>query len=127
MTNREFSEASHGPADTDGPSVDELRQSLRTRRINPAEGFHYREKARVTDHEVHEGKPVNDGSRGEISEADMAEWIKTASTRQLRQAPDLRSYVDQRDMATGEVIRTYADGRSEAVAEEDRGRRSRPV
>ncbi|MFE3862066.1 hypothetical protein ACFXPT_16730 [Streptomyces goshikiensis] len=127
MTNREFNETTFGPADPDGPSVDELRRSVRTRRINPGEGFHYREKARVTDHEVHEGKPVNDGSRGEVSEADMAEWLKTASTRQLRQAPDLRSYTEHRDMATGEVIRTYADGRSEAVAEEDRGRRSRPA
>ncbi|PWK67190.1 hypothetical protein BCL76_10995 [Streptomyces sp. CG 926] len=125
MTNREFGETTYGPATPEGPSVDDLRRHGRS---TPGSSFTHREKARVTDHAVTAGEVVNDATRGEVSEADMAEWLEAATARQRENAPDLRSFVERRDPMTGEVIRTYmADGRSEAMAEQDRGRRSRPL
>ncbi|MFI5640317.1 hypothetical protein ACIA8H_23320 [Streptomyces goshikiensis] len=124
MTNREFGELSNSPADPDDPSVDDLIQALRKQAANPAENFAYRSgPVRPTDHEVFQGEWVNDGSGGEVTEAEMAKFLKTATARQLRQAPDTRSCVEHRDAVTGETIRTYSDGRAEAVAEQ--GRRSR--
>ncbi|KOU97415.1 hypothetical protein ADK91_32815 [Streptomyces sp. XY511] len=123
MTNRNFGETTYGPATPEGPSVDDLRRSSRS---TPGETFSYREKARVTDHAVTDGAVVNDGTHGEISDADMEAFRQSATARHRAQAPDLRSYTERRDPVTLEVIRTYADGRAETVADEDRGRRSRP-
>ena len=115
MSNREFGEIVQGPMTEDGPSVDDLRAQMYGGQV--AGRYSYRGDRTPQDSAVVRGKA--EAGDGTLTDEDVAEIRKTAgigaANRHKVQAA--KAYTDRRDPLTGEVIRTYEDGRTEIVDE----------
>ncbi|QDI68790.1 hypothetical protein CD934_08905 [Streptomyces calvus] len=115
MSNRNFGEAVQGPMTPDGPSVDDLRAEMYGGQV--AGRFTYREGRTPLDSAVIRGESVP--GDGTMTEDQAAEIRKAAGigAENHHQARAAESYSEHRDPTTGQAIRTYADGRTEAVDE----------
>ncbi|MEV5009151.1 hypothetical protein [Streptomyces sp. NPDC055692] len=115
MSNRNFSEAVQGPRTPDGPSVDEIRAEMHGGQV--AGRFFYRQGRTPLDSAVVRGESIpGDGTMTD----DQADEIRKAAgigRANLHTLQASESYMDRRDPTTGEVIRTYGDGRTEVVDE----------
>ncbi|MFI9117887.1 hypothetical protein ACIGW0_00510 [Streptomyces bikiniensis] len=106
MTNDEFGEMTNGPTTPDGPTVDELRKMRRGYTVSPN-----RADRAGAAHAVVDGVFVRDGSGGAVAE-DEAQAIRRAKAA-ASERTDPRSFTEYRDRVTGQVVRTYEDGRTE--------------
>ncbi|MEU3199455.1 hypothetical protein [Streptomyces sp. NPDC006996] len=115
MTNREFGEVVQGPMTEDGPSVDDLRAQMYGGQV--AGRYTYREDRTPQDSAVIRGR--SEAGDGTLTEDQMAEIRKTAGigAANRHEAQAAKAYTDRRNPLTGEVIRTYEDGRTEIVDE----------
>ncbi|MEV5082853.1 hypothetical protein AB0K74_29870 [Streptomyces sp. NPDC056159] len=115
MANRNFGETVQGPMTPDGPSVDEIRAEMYGGQV--AGRFTYRQGRTPLDSAVVRGESIP--GDGTMTEQQAYEVRKAAgigaANRHAGQAAE--SYMDRRDPTTGEVIRTYGDGRTEVVDE----------
>ncbi|SFL04821.1 hypothetical protein [Streptomyces pini] len=117
MTNREFSQVVQGPMTPDGPSVDDLRAQMHGGQV-AGRFFTSGDAGRVHTATVTNGQS-EDGD-GTVTDEEMARYRRVATHQGRREAPDERSHVLSRDPLTGQMVRTYADGTTEAVDEQAR-------
>lgn len=97
-------EMTKGPTTPDGPSVDELRQMRRG----------YTEPSRrVRDHAVVDGKVLNTDPGGEVADYEGTALRGIVTLSRTMRRGDPKSYSEARDPQTGQVVRTYEDGRVE--------------
>lgn len=114
MQDRDFSEGTRGPAEPDGPTVDEIRAQM-TGRV--AGSFVYEGPRGALASSVWRGEENRQGDgTATDAEVDHVRKVMGIGRDNMHEQKVARSYVERRDPVTGQVVRTYEDGRVERRA-----------